>query len=170
MVMMTYDLTRRDIPVYSAQIELEYRTLEESDATSYLKLRPDQTQAMYEHRLGIGNQCYSAWHQGVLVDVCWAAAGSVFVDYLNRELVLNPGDIYSFDSFTSPDYRGRGVYMARNSWQARANQDQGFRRSVALVPYENYAAWVILSRSGLKHAGTFHYIRLPGMGIRWQTR
>jgi hypothetical protein len=169
MVFMTYKLEGREIPVYSAQIVLEYRALEERDAISYLKLRPDQTQALYERRLGIGNQCYSAWHDGTLVDVCWSAAGSAYVDYLGRNLAFDEGDIYCFDSFTSPDYRGRGVYMARNSWQARINQSQGFKRSVALVAYENYAAWLILSRSGLKPAGTYHYIRLPGMGIRWQT-
>ena len=59
--------------------------------------------------------------------------------------------------------------MARNSYQARLNRAEGLKRSIALVAYENYAAWLILSRSGLKTLGTYHYVRLPGSGVYWSS-
>jgi hypothetical protein len=59
--------------------------------------------------------------------------------------------------------------MARNSFTARQNQEEGFNRSVALVAFENYSAWLILTRSGLETLGAYHYVRTPMRGIYWQT-
>ena len=91
------------------------------------------------------------------------------VPYLDRYLDIPAGDVFSFDSFTVRAHRGHGVYMARNSFQARHDQANGLKRSIALVARENHAAWLILSRSGLRTLGTYHYLRAPGKGLYWST-
>jgi hypothetical protein len=169
MLFMTYQLAGVDIPVYRAHLDLGFRLLTADDFSAYRALRSDALAHVFHSRLERGHRCYSAWHEGNLIDVCWAATESVHVDYLDRTLTLDPGDICSYDSFTAPAFRGRGVYMARNSWQARDNQAEGFKRAVALVAYENYTAWLILSRCGLKPGATYHYLRFPAKGIHWQT-
>ena len=169
MVFMTYDLRGSNIPLRTSQIDVELKLLDRSDIDAYLRFRPDTSRRKVEERFDRGHRCFAALHSGNLVDTCWSAVGTVYVDYLEREIDFAEGDIYSFDSFTAPEYRGRGVYMARNTWQGRLNQAEGFARSVALVAYENYAAWLLLSRYGLKAESTYHYIRIPRMGIRWQT-
>ena len=101
--------------------------------------------------------------------MCWTATSSVYVPYMRRVLNIPPGDVYSYDSFTAPSQRGRGIYMARNSFTARTHQSEGLERSIALVAFENYSAWLILSRSGLRTLGAYHYLRTPVKGIYWET-
>jgi hypothetical protein len=92
------------------------------------------------------------------------------VPYLRRYLHIPEGDIYSYDSYTSAEHRGRCIYMARNSFTARQNQEEGFSRSIALDAFENYSAWLILTRSGLETLGAYHLVRTPLRGIFWETR
>ncbi len=169
MLFMSYPLAGREIPSYRSRVQARFDTLERGGLEAYSRFRPGASRIEIERRLARGDRCFIAWHGGEIIDACWTATGSVFVPYLRRFLVIPHGDIYSYDSFTARDFRGAGLYMARNSFTARQNQAEGFRRSIALVAAENYAAWMILTRSGLKTLGAYHYIRGPGVGIRWQT-
>jgi hypothetical protein len=169
MLFLAYQLEGVRIPAYNPVVETTFGTLSPSDIGAYLALRPDTRKSEVERRLARGDRCFVSWADGRIVDVCWSATGSVYVPYLARFLHVPDGDIYSYDSYTLPAYRGRGLYMARNSYTARTNQAEGFRRSIALVAFENYSAWLILSRSGLRTLGAYHYLRLPARGIYWTT-
>lgn len=168
MLCLVYPLQGRRIPVYNAQLEVEFRLLQPDEFGAYERFRPNMARKKIERRLEQGHRCFTSWHGEKVVDAGWTATGNVAVPYLGRVLCLEPGDIYSYDAYTLPEYRGYGLYMARNSFTARANQKEGFKRSVALVAPENYTAWVILTRSGLETIGEYSFVRLPFHGIYWQ--
>jgi hypothetical protein len=168
MLCLVYPLQGRHIPVYNAQLEVEFRLLQPEDLTAYLHFRPNAERRTIESRIEQGHRCVSSWHDGKIIDAGWTAAGEVTVPYLDRMLCLEPGDIYSYDAYTLPAYRGHGLYMARNSYTARTNQQEGYKRSVALVAPENYTAWLILTRSGLETIGEYSFLRVPFRGIYWQ--
>ena len=169
MLFLTYQLEGVRIPTYRPLVDTTFGTLSRSDVDAYLALRPDTRRSEVERRLARGDRCFVSRTGDRIVDACWSASGSVYVPYLSRFLNVPDGDIYSYDSYTLPAYRGRGLYMARNSYTAQANQAEGFRRSIALVAFENYSAWLILTRSGLRTLGAYHYLRLPARGIYWMT-
>jgi hypothetical protein len=169
MLFLAYQLEGIRIPKYNPIVETTFATLEPSDIDAYLELRPDTARSVIERRLARGDRCFVSWSRGKIVDACWTASGSVYVPYLARFLQVPDGDIYSYDSYTLPAFRGRGLYMARNSFTAQANQAEGFRRSIALVAFENYSAWLILSRSGLRTLGAYHCLRFPIRAKYWQT-
>jgi hypothetical protein len=165
MLCMVYLLQGRTIPIYRAQIDIDFRSLQTDEIGAYLRFRPGIHRDDVAKRLAGGDRCHASWHNGAIVDACWTATGNVFVHYMNRFIALERGDIYSYDAYTLPDYRGYGIYMARNSYTARRNQKEGYKRSVALVAPENYTAWLILTRSGLETIGEYSFIRLPFTGI-----
>jgi hypothetical protein len=169
MLCLVYPLQGRSIPVYRSQIDVDFRVLTKSDVNAYVQFRPKHGREDFERRLARGDRCFASWHEGRIVDAGWAATGAVFVPYLGRYILLEPGDIYSYGAYTLPDYRGYGLYMSRNSYTARRNQKEGFERSVALVAPENYAAWLILTRSGLETIGEYSHVRLPIGGV-WRDR
>jgi hypothetical protein len=169
MLFLAYPLTDPSIPVYRASIDVRFAQLGAADIAAYLRFRPDSDWRTIESRMARGDRCFAAWIKDEIVDACWMATGSVFVPYLGRRLQMEKRDIYSYDSYTLPKYRAHGVYMARNSYTARMNQSEGFTRSIALVAVENYTAWLVLTRSGLRTLGAYHYVRIPGAGIRWKT-
>jgi hypothetical protein len=168
MLCLVYPLQGRRIPVYNAQLDVEFRLLQKDELGAYRTFRPQVATRKIESRLEQGHRCFTSWHHDKIVDAGWTATGDVAVPYLERVLSLEPGDIYSYDAYTHPDYRGYGLYMARNSLTARTNQKEGFRRSVALVAPENYTAWVILTRSGLETIGEYSFVRIPFRGVYWQ--
>lgn len=169
MLFMSYSLSGIRIPVYNAGADVTFGVLEPNDIDSYLHFRPASHRRGIEKRMVHGDRCFVSWHDGEIVDACWTATGTIYVPYLRRFMLIPEGDVYSYDSFTAPSHRGRGIYMARNSFTARTHQAEGFKRSIALVAFENYAAWLILSRSGLKTLGAYHYLRAPLKGIYWET-
>ena len=169
MLFMAYPLADIRIPVYNAGLDVTFGILERKDVDAYLRFRQGSVRREIEKRMLHGDRCFVSWLSGEIVDACWTATSSVYVPYMRRLLDIPAGDVYSYDSFTAPSHRGRGIYMARNSFTARTNQSEGFVRSIALVAFENYSAWLILSRSGLKTLGAYHYLRTPVKGIYWET-
>lgn len=166
---MCYSLATAKIPVYRAAIDVEFGQLQSSQVDDYLRFRPDCSRSLIERRMADGNRCFTSWHHGRIIDACWSATGLVHVAYLDRYLSIPDGDVFSFDSFTLKAHRGHGVYMARNSFQARHDRAIGLQRSIALVARENHAAILILSRCGLRTLGTYHHLRAPVRGICWAT-
>lgn len=168
MLCLVYPLQGRRIPVYHAQLEVDFRLLQSDEVDAYLRFRPSLRRNRIEQRLEQGHRCFASWHGERIIDAGWTATQAVAVPYLGRVLRLDPGDVYSYDAYTLPEYRGYGLYMARNSHTARTNQREGLKRSVALVAPENYTAWVILTRSGLETIGEYSFLRVPFRGIYWQ--
>ncbi|MEO8577575.1 MAG: hypothetical protein ABI556_12775 [Gemmatimonadales bacterium] len=167
MLFMAYPLDQFEIPVYKAGIEVDFSELRETEIDEYVSFRPDSDRKEIRARLGEGHRCFISRHEGSLIDACWSATRDVYVPYMNRYLSMPRGDVYNFDSYTAAEHRGHGVYMARNSFQARTNRAEGLKRSIALVAHENYAAWLILARSGLRTLGSYHYVRTPVLPLFW---
>jgi hypothetical protein len=168
MLCLVYPLQGRRIPVYHAQVEVDFRLLHADDLHAYLDFRPAAGRENIARRLADGHRCFTSWCDGKIVDACWIANGPVLVPYLERFVSMEPGDVYSYDAYTLPAYRGYGLYMARNSYTARFNQKEGYERSIAFVAPENYTAWLILTRSGLETIGEYSFLRIPFRSIYWQ--
>ena len=169
MLFMAYDLSGVRIPVYNAALDVRFDILRTRDVPAYLRFRVNAASREVERRILRGDRCFVSWHGDDIIDACWTATGSVYVPYIKRSLLIPDREVYSYDSYTHPAFRGRGIYMARNSYTARLHQEEGFQRSIALVAFENYSAWLILTRSGLRTLGAYHYLRTPLKGFYWET-
>lgn len=167
MFFLELDLSETEIVASSPGMDVEQRTLTAQDLEAYLTLRPDTRRADVIRRIESGNRCFASWHEGRLVDVCWAATGCVEVPYLRRYMLLDPRDVYLYDSYTAPEYRGYSIATSRSGWSIEIFRREGCRRVVALVAYENYTAWTILTWSRMATTGTYHLLRLPLRGILW---
>jgi hypothetical protein len=168
MLCLIYPLQNRTIPIYRPQIDIDFRTLQSEEIGAYLRFRPTAVKEVLARRMAQGDRCHASWHEGEIVDACWIATGTAYVQYLDRFIALERGDVYSYDAYTLPGFRGYGIFMARNSYTARRNQREGCQRSVALVAPENYASWLILARSGLETIGEYSVIRFPFGAIHRQ--
>jgi hypothetical protein len=157
---LTYSLVGRRIPSYRSGLEVDFGLLVPDDVERYRRFRPSTTSDDVARRFGQGHRCYVAQRRGEIIDACWAASGIVAVPYLHRSLKLHEGDLYFYDSYTRPEFRGRGLYMARNAFTAGECGREGFTRLVALVAAEKYAVWQILTRSGLQTSGRYDLVRL----------
>ena len=169
MVMLTYQLQEGVIPTFSSSIPVRYAELTEADHAAHRRFRPALAAGELERRLGRGDRCFVMWQDDRLIHECWVTtAERAYVPYLHREIRLEPGDAYYYGAYTDPGFRGRGLFTGCYSFIARRLQQEGYRRSVALVAAENRHSVVVLERSGLEANGIYACLRLGRWQSHWQ--
>src|SRR4051794_6481648 len=75
---------------------------------AYLALGPAR-QSHIDGRLATGSRCFLALDDGAIAHIHWMTTRRVRVDYLEADLVPPPRTVYIYDSYTPPQYRGRGL-------------------------------------------------------------
>jgi GNAT superfamily N-acetyltransferase len=152
-------------PASPAGLELVLLTNEHLNA--YLDLRPDHSAREVEARLRRGCTCFVAYHNGVIVQATWTVTGRAWVDYLRGDLVLAPEDIYEFDGYTRPDYRGQRLFWIRNAYARQYYRERGFRRMTGAVAVENVASLHALECLGYRPIGLYGCWRLGPWQRDW---
>lgn len=114
-------------------------------------------------RVARGHSCFAVWVEGRIVHTAWVAVERATVEYLGRDLLLEPDEIYIFDSYTLPGYRGMKIAQARGAYVARHYAQRGFRRSLGLVAVENAAGLAVPEALGYRRIGVYSNL---GLG-RW---
>jgi RimJ/RimL family protein N-acetyltransferase len=130
----------------------------------YVRFRPDQDPSAVRDRLDQGHRCFAVWHEGRIVHAGWAAMRDAWIEYLGVEFPLEPGDVYQFDSFTAPAFRGLDLAAARIAWMARFFRAAGFRRLIAVVWPKNTRAFRPLEKAGYRRCGRIRVLRVG----RWR--
>jgi hypothetical protein len=168
MALLSFTATDEPLPDLHAGVPVRFARLSDADRAKYLAFRSDQSAAEVGSRLARGDRCFVAWHGDGIVDAGWVSTDRhVHVPYLGRDLQLEPGDIYYYDTYTIPRLRGHGLYMARNWFAARELRAEGYRRGLALVAVENRVAIAVLQRAGLTLHGTYARLRLGVADLLW---
>lgn len=139
---------------------VEIRLLCPDDIEAYLRLRPDQGPARVRGRLARGDRCFAVWRGGEIAHAGWVAMRRAYVPYLDREMHLEPGDIHPYDHYTRADARRLGCARLRMAVSLAAFRDEGYRRSVGLVAWENAAGLSIARAAGYRALGRVSCLRL----------
>lgn len=158
------------IPNLRSRLAVSITTLSTADLAAYLRFRPEQGLKKIRERLGRGHRCYASWYQGQIIDVTWVAVGRAYFQYLRRDMLLKPQDVYVYDSFTSPAFRGQGLYQAKVAYVMRRCKEQGYSRNVAVYAVENRAVRKMLTRMGVRYVGTYHALKLGSWLTIWRSR
>jgi len=147
-------------PEPAAGLPIRLAVLTPDDLPRFASFRPDLDPRVIRDRLAAGHRCFAAWHEDRIVHAGWASEDRAWVEFLECELPLEPGDVYQFDSFTLPAFRGAGVAGARVAWMARFFRDRGARRLLAVVWPGNPAAFRPLEKAGYRRAGSLRVLRM----------
>lgn len=157
-------------PELNPHLPIVITLLKEEDLPIYFQLRPDQDRNMIKRRLADGDQCFAVWHEGLIVHSSWAATGQVYVPYLRRYLVLKPGEIFSYDSFTSHVHRNRNLAQTRGVYVFQHYLGLGYRRAIAVVAPENKAGLGVLNALGYHPIGLYACLRFGPWQWDWEER
>jgi GNAT superfamily N-acetyltransferase len=120
---------------------VEVRLVCEDDVSAYLRLRPDQSEALVRSRLALGDRCFAVWRGREILHAGWVATRSAcLVPHLEREIRLLPGDVHTYDHYTRADARRLGCARLRMVVSLSTCRDEGRLRTIGLVAWENAAA------------------------------
>ena len=149
----------RPLPDVTARVASRIALLAAEDVTALQALRPDLDPEVIRGRLARGHRCFAAWHEGRIIHAGWAATADAWIDFLDCAMPLEPGDVYQFDSYTEPRFRGAGVAGARVAWMARFFRDAHARRLLAVVWPGNPSAFRPLEKAGYRPCGGLRVIQ-----------
>jgi GNAT superfamily N-acetyltransferase len=154
-----------DRPVEPAhpRIPVDTGALAPSDEGAYNALRPESPRGRFRQRLELGEVCIGSWHEGRLLAAGWLVMDRAPVPYLGLELPLGRDDAWSYDGFTQPELRRRGIGTARLAGLLQEASARGARRVLAAVLPENRDAFGPTNRTGWRTIATVRAVRMrPG--------
>ena len=120
-----------------------------------------------EQRLRDGQTCVVGCHGNEVVAYCWLAASPVWVGEIARMVVPGPEDVYLYDAFTVPAWRGRGLFSALLDQSMVCAAALGRRRVLVLALARNRASRQAIARAGFERVATVSRLALWRLDHVW---
>jgi hypothetical protein len=162
------------IPSAAAAIHVEVSLLKPSEVEEYVAFHPGLDAVQVRDRLDRGGKCFISRHEGSIVNACWTAQGSIWIDYLGCSIELAPDEVYVYNNYTAPRFRGHNVSIVRATVMLRHFRELGYRRLIAVVVPENKAAFRSPEKAGYRRLGVVGYIKIGpwrhNLMSAWQRR
>ena len=137
-------------------------------APAYLEMLPSR-RSLIEARLAGGARCFLAMDGERIAHGYWMGVGRVRIDYMERDLVLPSDSVYTYDSFSPPAYRGRGLAQAVGLHAMAVARAEGRRRAWCLPAVENAAGIRPVEAIGYRRVATLHALRIGPWRRHWAT-
>ncbi len=148
------------IPTVTARVPVEISLLQKTEIAEYVEFRAGTDVAEVQSQLDAGHWCFVARHQGRIVSARWATAGRVWIDYLSSAFRLAADEVYIYDAFTRPDFRGQAVSPVTSVEMLRYFRAAGYRRTVATISPENQANLRAVAKPGYRPYGLIGYVKI----------
>lgn len=147
-------------PDAPASAGLTVEILPASACAEYVAYRPHTRASRIGERWARGHLCFAARHDGRLVATCWAATGGATIEFLACAIPLAEGEVYLFDAYTTPAFRGRGVAVVICRAQLEHFRAAGYRRAIRATVPENTPALRAHGKSGFVPFGLIRRIKV----------
>lgn len=114
---------------------------------------------VFHRRMHLGDRCFASFHGKRPVHIRWVARRPVKVSELGLMLCPHLDEIYVYDTFTDPAYRGRHASSTARALMDRVMLAEGVRRGYAYVRADN--------QGSLRSLGAYHekLFELPYLGL-----
>ena len=120
-----------------------------------------------EQRLREGQACVVARHGTEVVAYCWLTRTPVLVDEVGHAVVLAPDEVYYYDAFTVPEWRGRGLFLAVLSHGLALARTWGAKRALIFADTKNAASRRVIERAGFEIVHTVSRVALWRLTRLW---
>lgn len=119
---------------------------------------------VYHQRMPGGELCYTVRVDGKLAAFVWLAMRESVSSNLGSRFLLKPDEVYLYDTFTLPEYRGRGycAYLTAVACQ-EVSKEYGKKAEIVLIRHNNHASLRAHHKLGdVKRLGMIGALRLLG--------
>jgi len=121
-------------------------------------------------RLDDGQACAVATHGSSVVAYCWLTRSPARVAEIDRVVVPAPDDVYLYDAFTAPAWRGRGLFRALLLHLVAFASARGRARALIFATSGNRASCRAIERAGFEIVRSVSRVELFGLSILWPPR
>jgi GNAT superfamily N-acetyltransferase len=101
-----------------------------------------------ERRLRDGQACAVARHGRDIVSYCWLTCAPAWAGEIDRFVVPSPTDVYLYEAFTRPEWRGRALFSALLGRLVSFAHARGRQRALIFVLASNRPSRRAIERAG----------------------
>jgi len=146
------------IPHATARLPVTVGLLQDDEVDEYNAFYPwtGRSEALRRLRSG-GHECFTARYEGRLVSADWASTVSTYARSLHCVFPLLEGDVYTYEMYTLPEFRRRGIATAIKVSILRHYCQAGCNRFLNLISPNNLASIKNNERLGYRQVGLVEY-------------
>jgi len=147
---------RLDTPIEPVKPGFEVRVTEmvPDNVGEYLQFQSNLSREEYLDRLRHSQICFAVRDSaGTLASITWTAVGRVRIEFVGREVALQEDEVYLYDSYTDPDFRGKRLQPFLCGRILTRFRNSGYRQAVVLIAPENRSNIASRMRSGFVRTG-----------------
>lgn len=144
----------------SARIPIMIDLLTRQEVPEYAAFRVEAEEDEVLERFDDGHLCFVARHEGRIVHTAWVSEKYAYTTYLRLPIPMMPGDVYLYDSFTHPDYRGLNISPARTIYMLRFMHQAGYKRLVSATLPDNYRSRRDFEKTGFYIFALIGYVKI----------
>jgi RimJ/RimL family protein N-acetyltransferase len=120
-----------------------------------------------ERRIREGQAVAVVRQGGDVVAYCWLTRAPEWVAEIGRRVVPGPDEVYLYDAFTVPEWRGRRLFPAMLGALVAYARTLGKRRALIFVLSGNRASRRAIERGGFELFLAVSRLRLVGFRMLW---
>jgi GNAT superfamily N-acetyltransferase len=158
------DLAQSSLPDCAARLEVDYQVLDDAAWRAQRNIEHITDRRLFQSRLERGEQFWTAQLDGKIISYCWATDAPVEIGELRRVIAPRRGEIYLYDAFTFPAYRGQNLYPAILNRILLHSRQQDLQRALIFVLDDNVASIRGVQKAGFCEFQRVTYCNLLGFG------
>ena len=116
-----------------------------------------------ERRIREGQACVVARHASRVIAYCWLTRRSEWVAEIDRFVVPGGDQVYLYEAFTEPAWRGRGLFPAMLFRLLAYARVQGCHRALIFVLTDNRASRRAIEKAGFELFQTVSRLEIGGL-------
>ncbi len=116
---------------------VELGLLDAGDVEEYLAFHPQASRPELERRLAVGDRCHVARSRGRLIAVRWVSFAEARVPYLELTFRVGGGEVFIYDVYSDPAWRGRGVSRALFHTMDARLRSEGYGLALSVTMRDN---------------------------------
>jgi GNAT superfamily N-acetyltransferase len=120
-----------------------------------------------EQRLREGQACAVARHGRDIVAYCWLTCAAAWAGEIDRFVVPGPADVYLYEAFTLPDWRGRALFPALLGRLVSFARARGRQRALIFVLAGNRPSRRAIERAGFARFAAVSRLQMWGRHCLW---
>lgn len=148
------------IPEMMPRLPITITLLKKTELDEYLKFRPKSNPPRVADRFNTNHWCFVARHDGRIIAASWAATQRAWIFYLDCEVQMTQDDVYVYDSFVMPNFRGQSIFPAIRAEMIRYFLAAGYHRMVTGITPENKSSLRAVWKTGFRPVGMMGRIKI----------
>jgi ribosomal protein S18 acetylase RimI-like enzyme len=156
------DLRQALLPDCEARMAVDYEVLDAAAWASQPNTAHLTDRYLFQTRLERGEDFWTAQQDKTIVSYCWATHEPVEIGEVHRRIKPRQGEIYLYDAFTFPDYRGNNLYPALLHRILEHSRQQNLRRALIFVLSDNMASIRGVQKAGFQEFQRVTYCNILG--------